>query len=80
VVYDDWRHLYFVYPNLLLFSVWSISEILKNPKFKTIFFAFGFISVSYSLYQIIKLHPQQQTYFNAFAGKNTDEDYDVDYW
>ncbi len=80
VVYDDWRHLYFVYPSLLLLSVWSLSEILKKEKYKTIFFAFGFMSVSYSLYQIVKLHPYQQTYFNAFAGKNPSENFDADYW
>lgn len=80
IVYDDWRHLYFIYPNLLLISIWSILGIITYKKIRALFFTTAFLAVSFSIVQIIKLHPYQQTFFNAMAGKNPAENYDIDYW
>lgn len=82
-VYDSYRHIFFVYPFLLLIAVYGLTELIKSVKkqwtiriicFSTILsvlLVFGFMIFN---------HPFQNVYFNFFAGKNIRQKFELDYW
>ena len=82
-LYDGWRHLFFVYPALIIISLLGFQNLWQKTKrhiekivlVAAIMFQFVFTSQS-----IIKLHPFQNVYFNLFVGPNSQQDYDLDYW
>lgn len=91
VLYDSWRHLFFIYPAFLLLAFWGFEKtilLLKN-KFGRINLAsaalilvLGVSFISTALF-MIRAHPYEQLYFNRLAGKNLSEiatRYDMDYW
>jgi hypothetical protein len=90
ILYDGWRHLFFIYPFFLLIAIrgtWELYLILSASKpgirqVGRLFFIllltlnFGFILV-----KMIRMHPFQQVYFNALVNKaNMEQKYDLDYW
>jgi len=81
-VYDGWRHLYFIYPSLLMISLYGINFInlfifKKNKKFFYIFLIILFLPTSL---WIFKNHPNQNVFFNILAKKNFNEKFEMDYW
>jgi hypothetical protein len=84
VLYDGWRHMYFIYPAFLLLAirgwvslwgkdlVWTIRRSLL-----TVVTA---ISVVHTAAWMWKAHPFQNVYFNAFAGTGLKTRYELDYW
>ncbi len=83
VVYDGWRHVYFIYPALLCFSLEGLRTVLslKKPLKITILFLSG-ISLLFVALSMVEDHPFQNVYFNRLAGKPTTlkENYELDYW
>jgi len=81
-LYNGWRHLYFIYPCIIYFSILSIFFLKKklNSNFLKTIYLFVFISMIYTAGWMYKYHPYQYAYFNKFAGKNIEEKFDVDYW
>jgi len=84
VVYDGWRHLYFVYPSFLLISikglVWLIDLFKKRRKY---FFLCISLTLLPGLLFMIVNHPYQNVYFNRLAGKDMGEvakRFEMDYW
>jgi len=84
IIYDGWRHLYFIYPSFLLLCGKGIQtswELLKNfNRAKVIFIGGVGFCLSLTFSSMIRNHPHQNIYFNALAGKNLIENFDVDYW
>lgn len=89
VVYDGWRHLYFVYPSLLylavlgLQSTWQWAGGWPALKAKYLQRAVVFALSVQSLFLVFwmgKHHPHQNVYFNLFAAGNQLGYYDLDYW
>ncbi len=90
VLYDAWRHLFFLYAPMIIFMVYAlfrITEILQNhfhAKYSSkIVGLLFFAHFSWMLFRMISLHPYQNVYFNRFAGKDlgfTQTRYDMDYW
>ncbi len=83
-LYDSWRHVYFVYPYLILVAVrglvclWDLSSSHKLWKYGlTILVS---ITLGYIGLWMIKAHPLQNVYFNVLAGSNLKERFDLDYW
>jgi len=84
VLYDGWRHLYFVYPAFLLLairgwlslwgddSVWTIRRSLLA--------VVTAISIVHTAAWMWSAHPFQNVYFNTFAGTSLRSQYDLDYW
>ena len=67
VNYDGWRHLYFLYPLLVLNIFYILNFLLKNHKFFyliTLFFLS--FNIFFNFYWIKKNHPYQFLYFNFF--------------
>lgn len=91
--YDGWRHLFFIYPFFLLFSLTGLrssqdtvtARYTCKPR-KIIHFIIAVIillNLSAVAYKMIRYHPYQDLYFNSIAGKNLNEaksSFELDYW
>ncbi|WP_345987976.1 glycosyltransferase family 39 protein [Sulfurimonas sp. HSL1-2] len=82
VLYNGWRQLYFIYPMFILLTtggfilVWNRLGVLYK-RILAVVLAGVLISVSGWMW---KMHPMQNIYFNAFAGKDWTTKWPVDYW
>jgi len=79
VVYDDWRHVYFIYPTMVLFAFFGVYW-LKNKKAQLILSSIIFLELVISQFQ---LFPFQHVYFNIFVSKSNENirhHFDYDYW
>ncbi len=81
--YNSWRHLYFIYPYFVIFSLIGFENILnylKNNSLKYYFCIFFLMILFFNLNWIVKNHPYQYAYFNILAGKkNLNRKFDIDY-
>ncbi len=86
VVYDGWRHLFFIYPLLIIMSLYGINKLInisdKIKYFKEVFFAVLFLNMIYIGFWMVKNHPHQNVYFNSFSRKYFDvgKKFELDYW
>jgi len=85
VVYDGWRHLYFIYPAFILIAVKgfvSLENYISDKGFlrlRKIVFAVTAVFLANILYRMISTHPYQNVYFNYLAG-NPAGKFELDYW
>ena len=83
VVYNGWRHLFFLYPLSLLFLIYFINIValkFRNKKItKYINITLIIISLN-NIYNVINLHPFQYIYFNSIFEKNANKLFEIDYW
>lgn len=82
-VYDAYRHIFFIYPFLLLIAVYGFTQLIQVVKNKFIMQLISYSTVVYILFLfvfIIVNHPFQNVYFNVFAGKNIRQNFELDYW
>lgn len=79
-VYDGWRHVFFLYPALVILAVSGAQFLFgKNRPTKHL----KWVPISLMLFPaffIIKSHPNQQVYFNHLASENAWKNYEMDYW
>jgi hypothetical protein len=86
VIYDGWRHLYFIYPSMIFFSIYAIKKLFEKFNLTIFKYALALIiacSVVSTSYSMISLHPYENVYFNFLAGKSLREaklKYEFDYW
>lgn len=83
VLYDGWRHLYFVYPAFLLIATKGI--VIVWNFFKSTALKFTLISlVSLNLvgivFWMIQAHPLQNVFFNSLMPHEWKSRFEVDYW
>lgn len=84
-LFNGWRHIYFIYPLLLILAVIGFQYVWQNirPVVRGVLIvglAFG--SLDTALF-MVRNHPYQNVYFNLLAGKNASEitnRFDLDYW
>ena len=82
VIYDDWRHLYFVYPPFVLLALYCINSLV-NSRFKPVIIAACAVQVGFTGYFMVRNHPFQQVYFNSFVSHSPEylrKNYDMEYW
>ena len=79
-MYNGWRHLYFVYPSLIIFIFYLINFFQKNKKIYNLLFFTILIQVFFNFIFIYKSHPVQNIYFNFFAKKIIKNNFPIDYW
>lgn len=83
VLYDGWRHLYFIYPALILVGLIGLEFILKQKSIikpvVLVLIALNLVNVSIFM---VKNHPYQNLYFNSLANgaANAKKNFDLDYW
>ena len=84
VVYDGWRHVFFIYPAFTLISLYGVRYVYMQLHKKQHLIAVILILVAvFNLGTIIRLHPYQYVYFNVLAGtdmKHIKEKYELDYY
>lgn len=82
ILYDSWRHFYFLYGLLLLLAVYGLQTLVSFLKGKWKWLAFGAVGAQIlAMLAIVMLsHPFQFVYFNALAGSDPGSNYDLDYW
>ena len=85
-LYSGWRHLYFIYPFIILIGLnalriiyirFNLAKADNVKRILNLIISFFIISNFYWLY---KNHPFQNTYFNFFAGEKPHNNFEVDYW
>jgi len=81
-LYNGWRHLYFLYPFLIVLSL----EFLNYFKLKKYFYIYKlfllviFFQCFLNLYFIYKSHPVQNVYFNSIFKNYVKDKLPIDYW
>jgi len=84
VVYDGWRHLYFIYPSLVLLAmrglmaVWTLARPVRLIGYAVV--AGLLVHMAVTTVWMIRAHPMQNVYFNVLAGSEWRRTYEVDYW
>lgn len=82
VLYDGWRHLYFVYPSLIFMSVLGWQKLFHFGKiyarnFLILITSISLVTTSIWMYEN---RPMQNLYFNILAGNDFKNRWDFDYW
>ena len=85
-LYTGWRHLYFIYPFIVLIGLNALRMIylrlhlIKAQNIKRILNFIISIFIIFNFYWMYKNHPFQNNYFNFFAGDKPHNNFEVDYW
>ena len=91
VLYDGWRHLFFLYPPLLYFAVLALEAVGRAAAAWTgwrrlapgLALAVVFASVGWTGWTMVRDHPYQNVYFNRLAGRDLQavkQRFELDYW
>ncbi|MBC6606934.1 hypothetical protein H8B13_08900 [Hymenobacter sp. BT188] len=87
VVYNGWRHLYFVYPALLLLTVQGVRTLVHWSNRSTtwrglayVLLGVGGLEVAHTVVRMVRLHPHQQVYFSFLPAQTVVGHFDRDYW
>jgi hypothetical protein len=82
VIYDGWRHLYFIYPSFMLMAIYFIHKLWQK-KYKYIVMACCLAQACFISFFMISNHPEQQVYFNSLIPHSKEyirKHYEFDYW
>lgn len=83
VVYDGWRHIYFIYPSIVFMGIIGVHFFTKKLNLKWFKYLI-YIYLCFLSFEIINIHPHQQVYFNEISGKYQKEylreNFEMDYW
>lgn len=83
VVYDGWRHVYYIYPSLLIMTLATLHYLKQKLRIKYLVVAICAIQVISTSIYMVSNHPYQMTYFNRFVSHEDEylrHHYDLDYW
>ena len=81
--YNGWRHLYFIYPSIIMISLYGfyyLHLIIKLKIIRTVIYSLIAINLTYLAYWNYKFHPHQYVYFNLLFKKNFHKNFDMDYF
>jgi hypothetical protein len=82
VLYDGWRHLYFVYPPLIIFATYALDRLARVLGEKTVLTSCG-LFLAYLAWQMLQLYPFNQVYFNELVSHEEQylvQHYEGDYY
>lgn len=83
VLYDGWRHLYFVYTPFVLLAVYGLSRI-KQHRISYAVMPVLLLGFVFSAFFMVKNHPFQHVYFNQIVHNQEEnkirKSFDMDYW
>lgn len=83
VLYDGWRHLFFVYPALVLLAVAGARALvtLAGARLRTVVVGALILASAQATAAMVRLHPYQNVYFNGLdAPTRARERFELDYW
>lgn len=84
VLYDGWRHFYFIYPCFVLLAVrgWEMiwtARWITSPGRVTLAVVTAAL-LSWNAWWMVRAHPHQNVYFNELAGGDLRARFELDYW
>jgi hypothetical protein len=83
VMYNGWRHFYFIYPAIVLIIINGINVASRSTYFtrasKPLVICILIFTFLIMALNLINYYPLQYVYFNKFAGTNLEKKYPMDY-
>lgn len=83
VLFDTWRHLYFIYPPFILLGIFGLSCLLKTKARLVVPFIL-IAGIGYTGYYMFSSFPYEHIYFNEFVKRYSPEylrkNFELDYW
>ncbi len=83
-LYNDWRHMYFLWAPICVLAAFGMNLIMdaaKTPPLRAAACALIALGIALTAVQIVRLHPYQQEYFNPLAAKDSLADrWQMNYW
>ncbi len=82
VLYDGWRHMYFIYPAFVMLMIYGLNELLKYRQ-KIVVWSLCILQLVIMGRFMVKNHPFGHVYFNSFVPHTENylaEHYELDYW
>ncbi len=83
IVYDDWRHLYFIYPPFIIVGLFGIAQLGKVKWARMLTVGACLVQASPVIAFMVKAHPFQQVYFNALVSHEPEylrQHFEMEYW
>ena len=82
VLYDGWRHFYFLYCPMVYFSLYGFSVMVERTSRGIRIGLYMILIVSFLTTGswMIRSHPYQMIYYNPFVRKYTINNFEKDYW
>ena len=85
VLYNDWRHMYFIYGPLVVFAALGWDHLLDIPKLEKLRPGIYFLLILLAgipVSWMVRNHPYQALYFNEWVGglEGAAGNYEIDYW
>ena len=85
VLYDTWRHTFFLYPAVLLLALMGLGWLLNalRPRGAVLVLAIAVaVNLAATVSFMARSHPHQNVYFNSIVGgpKGAEGKYEMDYW
>lgn len=83
VMYDGWRHLFFVYPGILWCAVLGFRALeARVPRWRYGLWTIVATSLMWVGVRMVQLHPYEMVYFNFLAGDESTvrARFELDYW
>lgn len=82
VLYDEWRHLFFIYPAFIIIVIFALNELLQRRN-KILLWGLCLAQLVLIGRFMIDNHPFQNVYFNSFVSHDENYlvgHYELDYW
>ena len=83
VIYNGWRHFYFLYPCFILISLkfyQNLIDRIKKNTLRKILYIFILTVPIVNFYNLVKFHPFQYVYFNKIFEDKANNLFEIDYW
>jgi len=87
VLYDGWRHLYFIYPALLLLAVrggqWLWQQRGRSAGWRALARGLGGLAAAEAVFtagRMVAMHPFEQTFFSYLPARQVERLFERDYW
>ena len=82
ILYNSWRHLYFLYGPMLILAVGAVRFLVQRARGKLRLVVVSAVALQLLLCAVLigVSHPFQYVYFNPLAGRDPAQNYEFDYW
>jgi hypothetical protein len=82
ILYNSWRHLYFLYGPMLVLAVAAVRFLVERARGKLRIVVVSAVALQLLVCAVLIgiSHPFQYVYFNPLAGKDPAQNYEFDYW
>lgn len=89
-LYDGWRHMFFIYPPIVIIAIYGIRSLwkwlsslpIRNSIIKWAFVGLVVFGLAEPITFMVRNHPHENVYFNLLVGDRSQvrSRYDLDYW